>query len=178
MHLGIFHSSKHCLASDRQKQKRRLVNNTGADCLLQRGSVTVQGGTMWGPDDRGVCETLFCFFSCLIILLFLCHHPPASLAPGPPAELVAAPSPSPAARHSRSQVRRRGWTEGNLKNKPETRKWRRRRNKNRKACECSCLCLFSSCLWQRGWNPFRLFCLQCLAVLSSLWVELGNKLYY
>lgn len=37
VHLRIFHSSKHCLASDKQKQKHRLVNNTGDDWLLQSG---------------------------------------------------------------------------------------------------------------------------------------------
>lgn len=43
VHLRIFHSSKHCLASDKtkakqkKKKKHRLVNNTGADWLLQSG---------------------------------------------------------------------------------------------------------------------------------------------
>lgn len=34
VHLRIFHSSKYCLASDKQKQLHRLENNVRADWLL------------------------------------------------------------------------------------------------------------------------------------------------
>lgn len=56
-------------------------------------------------------------FSEGFILLFLCPRPRPSPAPDRPAGLVVAPFPSPAARHSRSRVAQRGWTEGNLEDK-------------------------------------------------------------
>lgn len=67
-----------------------------------------------GAVDHEVCESLI---FCLFILLFLCHHLPASPAPDRPAGLVVSPFPSPAARHSRSQATLRGWTEENLEEK-------------------------------------------------------------
>lgn len=56
VHLRIFHSSKLCLVSDKQKQKRRLVNNVGADWLLQSGSVTVRKRPRMEPRE-GVLTT-------------------------------------------------------------------------------------------------------------------------
>jgi len=62
VHLRIFHSSKHCLASDKRKQKHRHVNNIGGDWLLQSGRFRP---TMEQSEcvDHEVCETDFvCFF--------------------------------------------------------------------------------------------------------------------
>lgn len=109
VHLRIFHSSKHCLASDKQKQEHRLVNNIGVDWLLQFARLKME--QCEGAVDHEVCESQIL---CLFIQLFLCHHLLASLAPDRPARLVVSPFPSPAARHSRSQVTLRVWTEENL----------------------------------------------------------------
>lgn len=114
MHLRIFHSSKHHLASDKQKQKHRLREKyrrwLAVTVWLARQRVEHCEGAV----DRQVFESQF---FCLFILLFLCRHLLASPAPVRPAGLVVSPFPSPAARHSRSQVTLRGWTEGNLEEK-------------------------------------------------------------
>lgn len=69
----------------------------------------------WGGGAvHEVCENQFFH---LFILLFVCHHLLASLAPDRPAGPVVAPFPSPAAHHSRSQVTPRGWTEESLEEK-------------------------------------------------------------
>lgn len=101
VHLWICHSSKYCLSSDKHKKRDRLVDFCSADWLLQSGSVQFARLKMEqceGEVDHEVCE---CLFFCLFILLFLCHHLLASLAPRHPAGLVVSPFPSPAAHHSR-----------------------------------------------------------------------------
>lgn len=94
----------------------------GADWLLQSGSVQFTRPRMEqceGAVDHEVCES---HFFCPFILLFLCHHPRASLAPDRPAGLVVSPFLSPAARHSRSQVTLRGRTEETLEGKTQREK--------------------------------------------------------
>lgn len=72
VHLRIIHSSKHFLASDKHKQKHRLVNKIDADGLLQSGLVQIARLRMEqceGAVDHEVCEAPACFTP-----LSLCHR--------------------------------------------------------------------------------------------------------
>lgn len=114
VHLRIFHSSNHCLASDKQKEKHRLVNNIGAEWLLTSMVLLQHARPRIEPRERPLTIKSVKLFLCQVILLFLCHHLLASPALDLPARLVVSLVPSPAAHHSRSRVTQRGSTEENL----------------------------------------------------------------
>lgn len=110
--IEIFHSSKYCLASDKQEAENKNTGSWPAEVLTGCCSLFQFTRPRMEECDGAVDHDVWPSF----ILLFPCRRWQASPPQRHPAGPVSAPSPSPAARHSRSPATLRGWTGENLEN--------------------------------------------------------------